>query len=134
MTKKCLFCAADDVSDDDWKMLVETDTRKIKRRWIPRVWAYIYSGDISQTGFIMVRLSNFMVFFLTSGIVFAYNLYVMGLFESYVRIDKIPLRMKIVAVMSVVGMLMSIISQFTDLFMPLLTSSNILMFIISIAL
>ncbi len=78
--------------------------------------AYIYSGDTSQTGFIMVRLSNFMVFFLTSGIVFAYNLYVMGLFESYVRIDKTPLRMKIVAVMSVVGMLMSIISQFTDLY------------------
>lgn len=46
MTKKCLFCAADDVSDDDWKMLVETDTRKIKRRWIPRVWAYIYSGEL----------------------------------------------------------------------------------------
>ena len=33
--------------------------------------AYIYSGDVSQMGFIMVRLSNFMVFFLTSGIVLA---------------------------------------------------------------
>ena len=78
--------------------------------------AYIYSGDTSQTGFIMVRLSNFMVFFLTSGIVFAYNLYSMGLFESYVKIDKTPLRMKIVTVISLVGMLMSIISQFTNLY------------------
>ena len=37
--------------------------------------AYIYSGDTSTTGYIMVRISNGLVFFMTSAIVFGFNLY-----------------------------------------------------------
>ena len=40
----------------------------------------------------------------------------MDLFESHTEMSKIPLRLKIVAVMSSVGMLMAVISQFTGLY------------------
>ena len=43
--------------------------------WFDRL-AYIYAGDMSHMGFIMVRASNFMVFFLTSGMCFGFNRYV----------------------------------------------------------
>ena len=78
--------------------------------------AYIYSGDVSRTGYIMVRVANFMVFFLTSGIVFSFNLYVRNLFEAYVKTDKLPIRLRIVSILSIIGMLMSIVSQFTNLY------------------
>ena len=37
--------------------------------------AYIYSGNIDSIGYIMVRLSNFMVFFLTSSTVLVFDFY-----------------------------------------------------------
>ena len=36
--------------------------------------AYIYRGEISRQAYVMVRLSNFMVFFLTSATVLAFNI------------------------------------------------------------
>lgn len=36
--------------------------------------AYIYAGDVDAMGFMMVRVSNFMVFFLTSATVFSFKL------------------------------------------------------------
>ena len=35
--------------------------------------AYIYSGDTSHTGFVMVRVSNFFVFFLTNIVILSFN-------------------------------------------------------------
>ncbi len=75
--------------------------------------AYIYSGNLSNTGYIMVRISNFMVFFLTSGIIFGFNLYLMDLLENEGRAKKIPIRLKLVSAMTVIGMLLVIVSQFT---------------------
>ena len=43
--------------------------------WFDRL-AYIYAGDSSETGYVMVRLSNFIVFFLTPTVVFAFGLYI----------------------------------------------------------
>ena len=36
--------------------------------------AYLYSGDTSELAYYMVRFSNFIVFFVTSGIVLGFNL------------------------------------------------------------
>ena len=41
--------------------------------------AYVYAGDPSSTGFVMVRVSNFMVFFLTSSTVFIFSFYLVDL-------------------------------------------------------
>ena len=77
--------------------------------------AYIYSGDMSDWGFVMVRLSNFIVFFMTSGMVFSYNLYIIDLLTDEGKMSVVPLRLKIVSVMACTGMLLIIISQFTGI-------------------
>ena len=78
--------------------------------------AYVYSGDVSRTGFIMVRVSNFCVFFLTSGIVFAFNLYLINLIREGKKNTSVPIILNIVSAGAVFGMLLSIISQFTNLY------------------
>ena len=78
--------------------------------------AYIYSGDSTQKGYIMVRLSNFMVFFLTPVVLFGVNLYVMDLIKNELKIQTIPRRLWIVHIMSIVGMLLAVISAFTGLY------------------
>ncbi len=78
--------------------------------------AYIYKGDISQTGYIMVRVSNFMIFFLTSAIVLGFNLYLIDLLLKEGKINHIPKRLKVVNIGASVGMALVIVSQFTGLY------------------
>ncbi len=78
--------------------------------------AYMYSGDVSSTGYVMVRLANFMVFFLTSGIVFAFNLFICDRLTAEGEMAKLPRRLKAVSIISVVGMAMAVISAFTGLY------------------
>ncbi|WP_029322372.1 HD domain-containing phosphohydrolase [Butyrivibrio sp. AE3004] len=78
--------------------------------------AYIYSGDTSLSGYIWVRVSNFFVFFLTAGIVFTFNLYLLDLYNGDKKIEYFPFRLKLVMVSSAIEMLLVIISQFTGLF------------------
>ncbi len=77
--------------------------------------AYTYSGDVSRLGFVMVRLSNFMVFFLTSAIVLNFNLYLMDLIASSGEKSDSIKRLTFVNVGAVLGMLLVIFSQFTGL-------------------
>ncbi len=83
--------------------------------WFDRL-AYIYSGDISQKGYIMVRVSNFAVFFLTSAIVLGFNLYLSDLIKSEGNIALRPKRLYFAGSMAVVGMLLAVISAYTDLY------------------
>ncbi|MBQ3898675.1 MAG: HD domain-containing protein, partial [Lachnospiraceae bacterium] len=83
--------------------------------WFDRM-AYLYSGDTSFTGYIMVRVSNFAVFFLTSMVVFGFNLYVEDLITSGDENAVIPLRLKITKYVAIGGMLLSIVSAFTGLY------------------
>ena len=75
--------------------------------------AYIYARDISSTGYVMVRLSNFLVFFLTSAIVFSFNLYVMDLIAEVESNSPIPARLIFVSIGSFLGMVMAVIAHFT---------------------
>ena len=83
--------------------------------WFDRL-AYIYAGDVSHKGYIMVRLSNFMVFFLTSGIVFGFNLYLSDLLIQSKACEVLPRRLYIVGALSAVGMLMAVIAAFSGLY------------------
>ena len=74
--------------------------------WFDRQ-AYLYSGNTSFTGYIMVRVSNFAVFFLTSMVVFGFNLYVEDIITSGDKEAVIPTRLKITKYVSIVGMLLS---------------------------
>ncbi len=75
--------------------------------------AYIYAGDPTPTGYVMVRLSNFMVFLLTSGIVFNFNIYLIDLINENGKINFCPKRLMFTGVMSFCGMIFVIISHFT---------------------
>lgn len=75
--------------------------------------SYMYSGDTSPRGYIMVRVGNFMVFFLTSGIVLAFNLYLEELLLDDCKLQKLPLRHTFVSIAALIGMSFVIINLFT---------------------
>lgn len=83
--------------------------------WFDRL-AYIYAGVPGQIAFFMVRISNFAVFFFTSGIVFGFNLYLADWMTHEGKINSIPFRLKLVQALATLGMLMAVISAFTDLY------------------
>ena len=78
--------------------------------------AYIYSGNTESIAYIMVRLSNFMVFFLTSATVFVFNFYIIDLLQTEGKLVKIPRRLIFTGFAGFAGMLLAIISTFTDLY------------------
>lgn len=83
--------------------------------WFDRL-AYIYAGDPGRIGYIMVRVSNFAVFFLTSGIVFCFNLYLCDLLKNEGKLAVLPKRLLVVGVLAAVGMLLAVIAAFTGLY------------------
>ena len=78
--------------------------------------AYIYKGDTSDLGYVMVRLSNFMVFFMTSAIVLAFNLYITNLLLTDGLLDKMPKRLIVSQIGAMAGMALAVISHFTGLY------------------
>ena len=78
--------------------------------------AYIYSGNTSAAGYIMVRLSNFMVFFLTSSTVFVFNFYLVDLLLNEGKLARVPKRLMFAGFASTAGMMLAIISAFTDFY------------------
>ncbi len=83
--------------------------------WFDRL-AYIYAGDVSSKGYIMVRFSNFMVFFLTAAIVRGLNMFIWDRLTVQGKITKIPRRLTFVGIVSVIGMGLAIYSAFTGLY------------------
>ena len=83
--------------------------------WFDRL-AYLYAGVPGRTAFYMVRISNFAVFFLTSGIVFGFNLFLSDCLIQDVKPDSLPFILKLVQVLSVIGMVMAVFSAYTNLY------------------
>ena len=90
--------------------------------------AYFYRGNITEAGYYMVRLSNFFVFICNSSISFFFCFYVCEFVKqsrlnfSIVLHPKasikngIPVQLFIVIFLCLIGVLLTIISQFTGLF------------------
>ena len=78
--------------------------------------AYIYTGDVSSKAYIIVRLANFMVFFLTCAIVFFFNFYIIDLLENEGKGKFTSRRLIVTGFISAVGMLVVIISAFTGFY------------------
>ena len=78
--------------------------------------AYIYAGDVGAMGFMMVRVSNFMVFFLTSATVFLFNFYIVDLLLNEGKLTKVPKRLMFTGFVSTIGMMLAIVSAFTDFY------------------
>ncbi len=83
--------------------------------WFDRL-AYIYAGSVSLEAFIMVRISNFFVFFLTSAIVFGFNLYILDWLKTEGGLESLPVRLYLTGALSLLGMILALISSFTGLY------------------
>ena len=79
-------------------------------------YAYIYRGDVSTTGWWMVRICNFMLYLCTLVILYGLTLYVGDLCVNEGRMEKLPKRLFICKVLFAVGVVMLIVSQFTGLY------------------
>ncbi len=79
-------------------------------------FAYIYRGDTSTIGFYMVRISNFIVFFLTLGVLIFFNHYLIELLKEDASFKVIPRRLIYVDILVLIGMALVIYSQFTGFY------------------
>lgn len=103
------------ISESRKRALIVMELTTFFLLWFDRL-AYIYAGDLSETGYFMVRISNFFVFFLTSGIVFSFNNYVVDWMTHEGGMADPPNRLKFVRVVSMIGMLLAVLSVFTGLY------------------
>ena len=76
-------------------------------------FAYIYRGDASQLGWWMVRICNYLVFSISLFLIFAFDLYLIDLFTKEGGMAKVPRRLKTAKILSVIGEILIIVSQFT---------------------
>ncbi len=110
-------------------LLLVTRFMSNKRRWILILTelvsacllgfdraSYLYRGDTSARGYIMVRLSNLMVFVLTSAVVLTFNLYLADLLITEGKMKTIPKRIKISQIGGMAGMVLAVVAHFTELY------------------
>ena len=74
-------------------------------------WAYYYRGNTSLIGFWMVRVTNFLVFFLTLVIVYSFNEYLIDLCSP-----SVPKWLEYTKIIIFIGEIMIILSQFTGFY------------------
>ncbi len=74
--------------------------------------AYKYAGDVGQIADVMIRLSNFVVFFLNSVISFIFNLYLAEVVRSDCNLVT-PKRLKLAGTLASVSMALLVINLFT---------------------
>ncbi len=79
-------------------------------------YAYIYRGDPSTLGYWMVRISNFLVYFMTLYISHALTLYLIELLRNEGKLKVVPKRLWVAEGLFAAGMLLLIVSQFTGLY------------------
>ncbi|MCR5157483.1 MAG: HD domain-containing protein [Butyrivibrio sp.] len=79
-------------------------------------FAYLYDGNPGVKAYYMVRISNFLVFFMTLVVIFAFNLYIEDVLLVDCGLKKVPRRVKAAGIILTVGMVLVIVSQFTGLY------------------
>ena len=78
--------------------------------------AYIYHGMSGYKGFWMVRISNFLVFFMTISVVYAFNFYLTDLCRNEIGLAGKPKRLRLVDFICLIGWGLVIVTQFTGLY------------------
>ena len=78
--------------------------------------AITYRGDTTELGWWMVRISNFLVFFLTLSVIYSFNLYLIDLYTHEGGFKTAPGLLKISGILGLVGMAMVVISQISGLY------------------
>ena len=78
--------------------------------------AYLYRGDPSELGFVMVRLSNGMVFFLSIFVLHLVTLYLKDLYRNEGGLPSPPRALLVCELLFYLGTLLIVVSQFTGLY------------------
>lgn len=78
--------------------------------------SYLYRGDPSDIGGLIVRISNGMVYFLTLLIPLLVSHFMQDLYQNEGGLEKLPKRLLSCDFLFLIGTLLLIVSQFTDLF------------------
>ena len=78
--------------------------------------AYLYAGGVGPKAYVMVRVSNFFVFLLTPCVVFGFNQFVIDLLMKECRVKKIPKRLLLVSIATLVEISLVAVSQMSGLF------------------
>ncbi|MBR0307678.1 MAG: HD domain-containing protein [Mogibacterium sp.] len=78
--------------------------------------AYVFRGDTSTVGYYMVRISNFMVFFMSLHLIHTLNNFFIDLYRNEQRLERIPRRLYAAEIIYVIGIILLVISQFTGLY------------------
>ena len=79
-------------------------------------YAYIFRGDLSQFGWWAVRISNFMVFFLSLFLIYFFDLYLIDLYLREGNLPKAPKRLYAVGIFLALGTVLLVVNQFTGLY------------------
>ena len=79
-------------------------------------FAYHYRGDTTDIGYHMVRISNFMVFFLTLAVILFFTMYLMNLFRVEGGVKLLPKRLYLSCALCGIAALMLVVSQFTGFY------------------
>lgn len=76
-------------------------------------FAYIYRGDVSELGYWMVRISNFMVFASWMFFLHVLSLYIKDLLVNECKVEKVPVRILCCELFFLLAILVLIVSQHT---------------------
>lgn len=79
-------------------------------------YAYVYRGNETKLGYWMVRVSNFLVFFMSYVILSFFNMYLKNLYKTDAKAEKMPRRLHVVDGMIACGMGVVILSQFSSFY------------------
>ena len=77
---------------------------------------YMYDGNTSTTGFWMVRITSFLLYFFTLLAMYAYNQYLKQVFTETKGLSPNHKRFKIIDIIIVIGELLVISTPFTGLY------------------
>ena len=79
-------------------------------------FVYIYNGDTSIVGFWVMRICNFEVYFFALIITYAFTMYLSDVCISEGWYDTMPKRLRVCAILLIIGAVLVIVSQFTGLY------------------
>ncbi len=79
-------------------------------------WAYLYRGDTTDFGYLMVRISNGMVFFLMILIPLLVTHYLQDMYRNEGGLTVLPKRLMMCNVLFLIGTILLVISQFTGFY------------------
>ncbi len=96
-----------------WLFLIETTAMLLL---LADRYSYVFRGDESQIGYWMVRITNFMVFFLSLALIFCFDKYLIQMFINTSELKRGRIRFATVELVCIFGMILLVISQFTGFY------------------